>query len=216
MTCQLYLPIQYFSKPLLQSKVQVSNVYRIHAGVMGRHLPTSTITIPSPRHSPPTCHAARLPPLMPLPSHLSCHSPSTCHDTPLPPVTPLLSHLLCHSPPICHATPLPPVTPLPSHLSCHSPPTCSFSRIAFSTSCMLSFTCRMASYSRCSRDVLISKVEWEVRSGRGGEMRVRRRRRRGGEGGVMGGGVGEEEERRRREMRGEVPLNKPCCRGYPH
>ena len=116
MTCQLYLPIQYFSKPLLQSKVQVSNVYRIHAGVMGRHLPTSTITIPSPRHSPPTCHAARLPPLMPLPSHLSCHSPSTCHDTPLPPVTPLLSHLSRHSPPTCHATSLPPVMPLPSHL----------------------------------------------------------------------------------------------------
>ena len=79
----------------------------------------------------------------------------------------------------------------------------------------------MASYSRCSRDVLIRKEEWEVRSGRGGDMRVRRRRRRGGEGGVMGGGVGEEEDedeerRRRREMRGEVPLNKPCCRGYPH
>ena len=32
--------------------------------------------------------------------------------------------------------------------------TCSFSKMALSTSCMLSFTCKMASYSRCSREVL--------------------------------------------------------------
>ena len=32
--------------------------------------------------------------------------------------------------------------------------TCSFSKMALSTSCMLSFTCKMASCSRCSREVL--------------------------------------------------------------
>ena len=43
--------------------------------------------------------------------------------------------------------------------------TCSFSKMALSTSCMLSFTCKMASYSRCSREVL-GEEEGEGREGR--------------------------------------------------
>ena len=67
--------------------------------------------------------------------------------------------------------------------------TCSFSKMALSTSCMLSFTCKMASYSRCSREVL----------GEGGRRRREGERREGGSNEGRGGGRKRGEGREQKE-----------------